>query len=614
MVLGVFVVGAVVEYSGFVDVYYRCGAYVSDFGRCFGDCFGFMLAVKSTREVPPVRVFVGDVEVPVNYTVLQVDDVYQPKLWVVEFRGHGQGPVRVVSQLRVEAYLLLNFGVGEPRHLKALLLPYWAGRDESRPWVVDLGVEGEVVACTVGKYASRAAVLAGGEWKPASVETGWYRSLVKGVGSALRLEWSSVSTSAIKVAYVVVAAPRGPDRAFVVGLDGLPVPAQFLSLTAGPGVVVEGDGVVSFRGVGYLQYGGRRVELRPNATAVVEGRRCVYVGRTSGGEPLDVTVLFDGRPAASGVGRAEAFCIPGVTKARYRYFKQFPVANVSHVAEAEGNYTLQLVKMEVVVHDVFRLPRERHVVEAPPGTRVVVRVGNFTEAVEAAEGVFMVYPYRLVNAWELVFAVPMAYGAAAAARRRIDELFNMSLLTAGLVLVYFSMSMLLGMRISTFVAYLAVAVLLAVAVAAAFSGDLLVAAVFNAAFLALAYLVAVNAVDAERAVLALSAAALLGSRLGQALFLLSPALATKCSCRGNLEEAKREAFKRVEGMLNAGRKAAEAYLRELAHLCGIRSFGRSAEALALCMANGGLVSWRLYMAVRSGAPEDVAEALRGEAP
>jgi len=31
----------VIEYSGSVDVYYRCSPYVTEFGICHGDCFGF---------------------------------------------------------------------------------------------------------------------------------------------------------------------------------------------------------------------------------------------------------------------------------------------------------------------------------------------------------------------------------------------------------------------------------------------------------------------------------------------------------------------------------------------------------------------------------------------
>jgi hypothetical protein len=54
---------ATIEYSGLVDIYYRCGAYISDFGTCKGDCFGFITAVGSTTEKPPIRVYIGNTEV-----------------------------------------------------------------------------------------------------------------------------------------------------------------------------------------------------------------------------------------------------------------------------------------------------------------------------------------------------------------------------------------------------------------------------------------------------------------------------------------------------------------------------------------------------------------------
>ena len=111
------------------------------------------MAIGDTPEKPPVRVYVGDVNAEVNYTKYQVDDSYQPNLWVFQFRAHGKGPVRVETRLRVETYLLINFGVGKPMYLKAITLPYFAGRGETRPWEIRLGSEGDIVVCTVGKYA-----------------------------------------------------------------------------------------------------------------------------------------------------------------------------------------------------------------------------------------------------------------------------------------------------------------------------------------------------------------------------------------------------------------------------------------------------------------------------
>ena len=46
----------------------------------------------------------------------------------------------------------------------------------------------------------------------------------------------------------------------MVRLDGLPVPAEYLRIMAGPGVVVDKDGVVSFFASGYLKYGNKTVE------------------------------------------------------------------------------------------------------------------------------------------------------------------------------------------------------------------------------------------------------------------------------------------------------------------------------------------------------------------
>jgi len=388
---------ATIEYSGLVDIYYRCGAYVSDFGTCAGDCFGFITAVGSTTEKPPIRVYIGNTEVSVNYKLYRVDDVYQPNLWVAEFRGRGSGSVRVETQLRVEAYLLVNFGAGKPMYVKILTLPYFAGRGETKPWEVQLGASGDILVCTVGKYAARGEVFYNGSWRSASVSTGWYSSVVSGRGSGVRLYWSNTPESAIKVAYIFLTAPKGPDRAYVVGLDGLPVPAQFLHLMAGPGVVVERDGVVSFFGTGYLTYGGRRIELRPNATVVVEGRRCLYVGQTSTGKPLDVEVFLDGKLAVFGRGQVEAFCIPGATKARYTYRVQYPITNVTYTVETDGNYTLPLVKMEIIVHDLFLRPVKSYIIETPPNISLTLelRDSNYKTAVTTFAGKLDIYPNPL---------------------------------------------------------------------------------------------------------------------------------------------------------------------------------------------------------------------------
>jgi hypothetical protein len=108
---------AAIGYVGHVDIYYRCGAPVTDFGTCARDCFGFIMAVGNTTERPPIRVYIGNTEASINYKLYRVDDVYQPNLWVAEFRGRGSGSVRVETQLRVEAYLLMNFGTGKHMHV-----------------------------------------------------------------------------------------------------------------------------------------------------------------------------------------------------------------------------------------------------------------------------------------------------------------------------------------------------------------------------------------------------------------------------------------------------------------------------------------------------------------
>ena len=388
---------ATIKYSGLVDIYYRCGASVTDFGTCKGSCYGFMMAVYNTTEKPPIRVYIGNTEVPVNYTLYRVDDAYQPNLWVAEFWGNVSGPVRVQTKLSVEAYLLVNFGVGKPMYVKVLTLPYFAGRGETKPWEVRLGASGNILVCTVGKYAARGEVFYSGSWRPASVSTGWYRSVVSGNGSAVKLYWSNTPESAIKVAYIFLTAPKGPDRAYVVGLDGLPVPAQFLRLMAGPGVVVERDGVVTFAGKGYLTYGGRRIELRPDATVVVEGRRCLYVGQTSTGKPLDVEVFLNGKLAVFGRGQVEAFCIPGATKARYTYRVQHPITNVIYTVETSGNYTLPLVKMEIIMHDLYLRPVKSYIIETSPNISLTLELRdyNYKTAVTAFAGKLDIYPNPL---------------------------------------------------------------------------------------------------------------------------------------------------------------------------------------------------------------------------
>ena len=53
---------------------------------------------------------------------------------------------------------------------------------------------------------------------------------------------------------------------------------------------------------------------------------------------------------------------------------------MSYTAEADGNYTLPLVKTEFVVYSVFRTPQERYEVEAPPATRSMYTSRSTTTA------------------------------------------------------------------------------------------------------------------------------------------------------------------------------------------------------------------------------------------
>lgn len=291
------------------------------------------------------------------------------------------------------------------------------------------------------------------------------------------------------------------------------------------------------------------------------------------------------------------------------------MARVVHTIETEGNYTMSLVKMEVVIHDIFRLPREKYALEAPPNASVFIHIGriNYTEVVRAFHGTKDVFPYRLLNLWDFMFLVPMAYGAVMATVRRLWELLPMANLTAALIIVYFVISQLLGWRPSTLIAYLALAVSLVAVIALARSGDWATAALFTAAFVTLASVIITNTYNIEAVVLALSAASIVAIK-GCELLAMTPLAARymKCRCRGDVASAKREAYRKAE-TAGAGRRAAEVYIRELARLCKIRTFARSLDALALCMAGGGVISWRLYLALRGSRQEEVAEALRTEA-
>jgi len=90
----------------------------------------------------------------------------------------------------------------------------------------------------------------------------------------------------------------------------------------------------------------------------------------------------------------EAFCIPGVTKARYTYRMQYPITNVTYTVETDGNYTLLTTRMEIVVHDLYLRPVKDYVIEAPPNfsLTIVLPEYSYKTTVTAFAGRLEMYP------------------------------------------------------------------------------------------------------------------------------------------------------------------------------------------------------------------------------
>ncbi|ACB40089.1 hypothetical protein [Pyrobaculum neutrophilum] len=360
------------QYVGNASVYMACGAWVVDFGHCYGDCMGYIfIPGYGARDV--VRVYVGGREVPVNLTSIPVDDFYRPYFIVGSFRARAVGPVRVESGYGVEAYILVNFGVGPSGFHQLYVTPFIAGRGYTREVVLNFTRPGRFWVCTVGKYAGEAYALANGTWVRASVERGYYKGFVQGLGEAVRLLWAYVPESAVKVAYVYVYTPPPPvppKRTYFVGLDGAPVPAWVLSrLVVGADKV--GDGYVEFYRSAYLNQSGAPVPLEANKTYVVNGRHCRLVARTDRGDALPMEVYLGGERVASGVGEVRTYCLPE-TRVRYSYVRRTNATYVAYSGVSQGNVTLPLLPVALVYQSVLGLPVAREVTYAPPGSEVSI--------------------------------------------------------------------------------------------------------------------------------------------------------------------------------------------------------------------------------------------------
>jgi hypothetical protein len=118
-------------------------------------------------------------------------------------------------------------------------------------------------------------------------------------------------------------------------------------------------------------------------------------------------------------------------------------------------------------------------------------------------------------------------------------------------------------------------------VAVALSGDVLVAVLYTAALSALVYSLVVSIGLSEALILALAALATVAIRGGEELAVSAHALnLQRCSCKTNLKDAKNQAYKKVEPIINAGSQAADRYIRELAQLCkNLRQIHRGVSPL-----------------------------------
>jgi len=146
---------------------------------------------------------------------------------------------------------------------------------------------------------------------------------------------------------------------------------------------------------------------------------------------------------------------------------------------------------------------------------------------------------------------------------RTDLLFSMSLLAAVFTIIYFLRIQLAGLKPSTLVGYLAFVAAAMACETVALSGDVLVAVFYTAALSALAYTLVVSLGLSEALILALAALATVAIKGGEVLAASPYALnLQRCSCKTNLKDAKNQAYKKVEPIINAGLAySSSAYLR-----------------------------------------------------
>jgi len=372
-----------------VQVYFICGAASSyDFGMCNGNCTGFVAALEG--DLRQAKVLVGGRPAELLYVREYVlNDVYRPKLLVAVFRATWPGKVAVQGLSDFEAYVLINHGVGDKRYVYRLfVVPFTAGRNYTAPFQLRLGLTGEFWACTTGKYASKVET----DGRISDFKTGYYMSFASGYGSLLTFHWASVPESAVKLLYAFVRAPV-VYRAYVVGLDGRPVPAQYLAYIVKRGNVA-GDGVVVFEDFGVVSVGGADVVLRPNETYTVPGRPCTVTGYTSLGSPLEIELVYGGQVAARGSGSVRGYCIEGSYRVRYRFSKSGAV-RYQLEGETPGNVTVETARVAFVVLGLFQQPWAVVEEEVPLGKRVELKVGDFSAAVVPQPPVTTVQRYPL---------------------------------------------------------------------------------------------------------------------------------------------------------------------------------------------------------------------------
>ncbi|AET32456.1 hypothetical protein P186_1019 [Pyrobaculum ferrireducens] len=423
---------AVYDFSGAISYTYTCGADVDkDYGYCNGDCVGVIGAVDDSTADRAVRVLVGGREAPVKMYIYKTDDVYKPNVYLAVFEAKWPGKVEVRTGLRVEAYILVSRqGGGEMRVGRLYVLPYVANRTAAGNYTFKLDYPGEVVACTMGKRAREAEVLQRDRWVKAEVKTGWYSGLVRGDGSAIRFHWDkSITESAVKLYYIFATARVPPNKSYVVGLDGRPVPSWVLNLIVSDAAGLE-DGVVYHYGEARLRTPRGEVALRPGQRYVVEGRHCVVTGYATNGAPLDLEIYYGNYKAAAGRGSVATYCLEGAYRVRYRYYNATAVAKVDYSGEASGNVTLKLVPVTVRVVGLFSRPLYEAVVYAPPGYRVELNLSKAAPGLStyATAGHDRHVELEIIKPWGFTGVITLAVVAVIAVavliRDRMPTLFD----------------------------------------------------------------------------------------------------------------------------------------------------------------------------------------------